>query len=424
MTMNALVRFPLIALVLCLASPGHPYPLDGFARTGILRLEGYRLAQAGKVKARRLPLGARLAWDRVRLRLADRPGFKIPKIDTPLSHKIQALLGQGEDRFGIAVLDLSDPDRPGYGEIRGDFKANPGSVGKLVVALAVFQALADIFPDDTEKRMQLLRTAMVLADDFIRSDHHKVPFYTLESKKVELRPVRMGDRASLWTWLDWMMSASSNAAASMVMRELMLLVQFKQAYPISLEKARAFFNHTPRNQLGRLLAASLQEPLTRNGLDPAFLRQGSFFTRRGKALVPGTTSHATPRELMRFLVKLEQGALVDPFTSHEIKRILYMTQGRIRYASSPALAASAVYFKSGSLYSCKPEPGFKCYKYRGNGINLLNSVAIVEHPAPEPRLHYLVVVMSNVLRKNSALLHQTLATEIHGLMEKRHPGVN
>ncbi len=422
--MNALIRFTLVALVLCLASPGHPYPLDGFARTGILRLEGYRLAQAGKVTARRLPPGARLAWNRVHLRLKDRPGFTIPEIDLQLSRKLQALLGQGEDRFGIAVLDLSDPDRPGYGEIRGDFKANPGSVGKLVVALAVFQALADIFPDDTEKRMQLLRTTMVLADDFIISDRHKVPFYTLESTEVEQRPVRMGDRASLWTWLDWMMSASSNAAASMVMRELMLLVQFKQAYPVSLEKAQTFFNRTPRNQLGRLLASSLQEPLTRNGLDPAFLRQGSFFTRRGKALVPGTTSHATPRELMRFLMKLEQGALVDPFTSHEIKRLLYMTQGRIRYASSPALAAAAVYFKSGSLYSCKPEPGFKCYKYRGNGINLLNSVAIVEHPAPSPRLHYMVVVMSNVLRKNSAVLHQTLATEIHQLMEMRHPGIN
>jgi len=37
-----------------------------------------------------------------------------------------------------------------------------------------------------------------------------------------------------------------------------------------------------------------------------------------------------------------------------------MTQRRIRYASHPALYSYAVYFKSGSLYSCQPEPDFVC----------------------------------------------------------------
>jgi hypothetical protein len=53
---------------------------------------------------------------------------------------------------------------------------------------------------------------------------------------------------------------------------------------------------------------------------------------------------------MRFMVKLEQGKLIDTFSSREIKRLIYMTQGRIRYASSPALYSAAVYYKSGSLY--------------------------------------------------------------------------
>jgi hypothetical protein len=162
----------------------------------------------------------------------------------------------------------------------------------------------------------------------------------------------------------------------------------------------------------------LQDPVVRNGLDLDQLRQGSFFTWKGKQLVPGTTSYATPQELLRWLIKLEQGKLVDAFSSREIKRLLYMTQRRIRYASAPALAAAAVYFKSGSLYKCEPEPGFECKKYHGNVTNMLNSVAIIEAPAADRQLYYMVVVMSNVLRENSAVVHQTLATRIHRMLEK------
>ena len=66
------------------------------------------------------------------------------------------------------------------------------------------------------------------------------------------------------------------------------------------------------------------------------------------------------------------------------------------------------------------EPGFKCLKYHGNKLNLMNSLAIVESPAGEPRLFYLVALNSNVLRKNSAVDHQTFATRVHRLLEKRH----
>jgi len=99
-----------------------------------------------------------------------------------------------------------------------------------------------------------------------------------------------------------------------------------------------------------------------------------------------------------------------------------MTQRRIRYASSPALRDAAVYFKSGSFFRCRPEPGFVCRKYKGNVENLLNSVAIVEHPAGNPRLRYVVVVSSDVLRKNSAVAHQTLGTRLQRLLEHRHLG--
>ncbi len=51
----------------------------------------------------------------------------------------------------------------------------------------------------------------------------------------------------------------------------------------------------------------------------------------------------------------------------------------------------------------------------------MNSVAIVESPAGENRLHYIATLISNVLYKNSAVDHQTLGTRIHRLVEASHP---
>ena len=403
-------------------SLGWCYPLDGYPYTGILRLEGFRLAQEGKVRGIRLYAGALLPNDQVELRLLDSPDFQIPEPHPEFTTKVKSLLGAEADRYGITVLDMSNPEQPLYTEHRGDARANPGSVGKIIVALAIFQALADIYPDDVQARLEVLRNSMVTADVFIQSDHHKVPLWNTDSKKIWYRPIKVGDQASLWTYLDWMLSASSNAAASMVMRELVLMVKFGKAYPTSAEAADVFLTKTPQKELGALFARALQDPVTRNGLDIKQLRQGSFFTWKGKRLIPGTTSYASPRELLRFLIRLEQGKLVDPFSSREIKRLIYMTQGRIRYASSPALGNAAVYFKSGSLYKCKAEPDFKCRKYHGNVVNMLNSVAIVESPAAERKLFYMVAVMSNVLRKNSAVVHQTLATRLHRVIESYHKG--
>ncbi len=290
----------------------------------------------------------------------------------------------------------------------------------MIIVLGIFQALADIYSEDIPARERVLRETTVTADAFIQTDHHKVPFWSPESGRLRYRPLQSGDRASLWTYLDWMLSASSNAAASMVLKELLLFKHFGKEYPVSKAVEKRFWQETPKRQLTSLLFGALMDPVTRNGLDLQELRQGGFFTWKGKQLVPGTRSQASPRMLMRYLLQLEQGKLVDEFSSREIKRLIYMTQRRIRYASSPALYDAAVYFKSGSLYRCKPEPGFVCKKYHGNVDNLLNSVAIVEYPAETRRLFYLVVVMSNVLRKNSAVEHQTLATRLHRLIEGYH----
>lgn len=393
------------------------YPVDGYAETGIGRLEGFRLANEGKLPGNRLQPGALLGTDQVRLRLQQYPDFRIPPPDQGLTRRIAALLGAEAKHYSVSVLDLSDPDHPVYAEHNADTRRNPGSVGKLMVALGIFQALADIYPDDIAARTRVLKDTQVTADAFIRSDHHVVPFWLPESKRLRRRPLREGDTASLWTYLDWMLSASSNAAASTVIEQLMLLRHFGAAYPASAEAQAAFWRGNGRKELGELLLDSLLTPVTRNGLDVDKLRQGSFFTAEGKRRVPGTNSICTTRELLHYLLLLEQGRLVDAWSSLQIKRLIYITQRRIRYASSPALNEAAVYFKSGSLYRCKPEEGFVCRKYRGNRDNLMNSVAIVESPAGEPRMFYMVALTSNVLKKNSAVEHQTFATRLHRLLQ-------
>ena len=218
-----------------------------------------------------------------------------------------------------------------------------------------------------------------------------------------------------------MMSPSSNSAAGMVQKHLILLKHYGKAYPVSPEEEARFFDETPRKELGEIFASAIQSPVTRNGLDLGMIRQGSFFTREGKKRVPGTSSYATPRALMEYSVKMEQGKLVDAFSSLEIKRLLYITERRIRYGSSGVLRPSAVYFKSGSLYSCEPEEGFVCKKYHGNKRNYMNSLAIIETPAGQDRLNYMVSVLSNVLRKNSAQDHRDLARAIHGMLLHDHP---
>ncbi len=397
------------------------YPLNGYAYTEVPRLQAQRMIQEGKLSGRKRPPGELLPLERVDLRLTGYRNFTLPQPDPQFTEQIRRLLGDQAERYSIALLDLSNPDRPRYAEWKGNQAQNPGSVGKLMVGLAVFQALADIYPDDIPARENILRNSEVCADIFSVYDHHTVPFWNPDSQRLIRRPIKQGDCASLWTYLDWMMSPSSNSAAGMVQKHLMLLTHFGKDYPVSEEKARRFFTETAAKDRGIIFGRAIQTPITRNGLDLNTLRQGSFFTREGKLRVPGTSSHATSRGLMEFVLKMEQGKLVDKFSSRELKRLLYVTERRIRYASAGTLRNSAVYFKSGSLYSCEPEENFECKKYHGNKRNYMNSVAIVESPAGQDHLYYMTTLLSNVLRKNSAVDHRDLAGAIHRLLLTKHP---
>lgn len=419
-SIRALAR-SLVWLGMLGAGPVFAYPLDSYEVTGIGRLEEARRVQAGEMPGTRQPRGALLGRDAVDIRLADQPATDLPVPDAAFTQEVRALLGAYAAGYAVSVLDLSNPAAPRYAEVNGETLRNPGSVGKLLVALGIFQALADLYPDDEARRFELLKTTVVTADEFVLSDSHTVRRWDRDQERLIRRPLAPGDRGTLFEYLDWMLSASSNSAAAALMKEGMLLKAFGTRYPVSADEARRYFSETPRATLTAALADFIQTPVTRNGLNLDQLRQGSFFTATGKRKVQGTSSHASTRELMKYMLKLEQGRLVDAFSSREIKRLMYSTERRIRYASSPALFNSAVYFKSGSWFGCAPEAGFVCRPYAGNVRNFMNSVAVVEHPSAPRRIHYVVTLMSNVLRRNSAVDHQSLATRLQRLMEKTYP---
>ncbi len=423
--MNNMIRFRALVCLLFITAPAavQAYPIDGYAETGIRRVEGVRLTEAGTIPGKRQPTGALLPTAKVDLRLLNHRDMDLPVADPAFTKQIRQYLGDNADRYGIAVLDLSNPAQPRYAEHRGDYKQNVGSVGKIIAALGLFQALADAWPDDIEKRRQILKNTVVTADDFSKGDHHKIRIFDVTTNKLTRRTMQVGDKGSLWEFLDWTLSVSSNAAAAMVMREAMLLKYYGKQYPVSEAEIQRFFKETPSKERTAIFQSTFFDAITRNGLDLKQLRQGSFFTRAGKNKVAGGgNSYGTARELVKFSLRIEQGRLVDEFSSREIKRLLYMTERRIRYASHPALKDSAVYFKSGSLYSCMKEEGFKCKKYAGNKKNYMNSLAIVEYPPGENRLFYISALISNVLRKNSAVDHQTMGMRIHRLIEKENPG--
>lgn len=408
----------LLALIACDAAA---YPLDAVDETGIRRLEYYRKIVVGELDRTPVPIGARLPLTAIVPRLSDFDAdLRYAEADENLGRALRKILGDKAPYYAISIIDLSDPSQPVYGEHNADIRRNFGSVGKLLVAVSWFQLLADHFPD-VEDRIELLRSTWVTADAYVNTDHHKVFVYDNETGQRAYRTVRVGDRALLWEWLDWMLSASNNAAAALMQKQLVLLDQFGAAYPPTPEQEAEFFAATGRKKLGERFLRLMIDPNTRNGVDSELLRQGSLFTREGKKRMPGTNSYGNTREVVKLLYKLERAAVVDAWSSMEIKRLLYMTQKRIRYASHPALNDYAVYYKSGSLYKCKEEPGFVCRQYAGNDYNLLASVGIVEGPVGgNDGQHYIIAVSSNVLRENSAVAHQTLALRIHRMLEERN----
>jgi hypothetical protein len=404
------------------------YPLDGYEYTGIRRLRAYSMIRSGTMPGNvAIREGALLSRDEISLRLAEvNDDFDVlpdTPIDSVLQRAVERIVGSRHPSYRVALIDITDPERPRYAAIRPDEGYIPGSVGKLLVMSALFNELAQLHPDDVWARAMLLRRTSVTAGSFALPNSHEVPVVAPDWSSVSHRPIRADDVFSLWEWLDHMVSPSSNAAGSVVWREAMLLDAFGAAYPPTPEQADAYFRDTPKAELTEQSIRVIEEPLVAAGLDPERLRIRTMFTDNAQRAIPGRSSHSTPRAIVRWMLRLEQGRLVDRWSSIEMKRLMYYTRRRYRYAFSPALDQAAVYFKSGSLYRCAAEEGFRCGQYMGNVENLMHSVAIVESPASgEEQRVYLISMMSNVLKTNSAGEHAEIATQIERLITSLHTG--
>ncbi|MBN1996137.1 hypothetical protein JW935_01210 [candidate division KSB1 bacterium] len=405
-------------LLLCMAGVLCGYPIDGYKTTGIRRLERLSGIIGGTLKGTMPVEGARLSLEQIKLNLIgtlEDSTFVLPPVDAEFQKRIDNLFPNRHESYSLAVLEITPGKPKRFAQRQADRQFSPGSVGKLAIAAGLFAELKKICPDSFEERCRILKSRMVTADEWILSDTHEIPVFDTASKSFAMRPARIGDVFSLYEWADHMLSASANSAASITWKEVVLMRAFGAGYPPSAEQEKEFFQKTPKSQIAEIAFAVVNEPLRAAGIEKEEFQLASLFTGTGKRKIPiSAGSNASPIGLIKFLLALEQGRIVDRPSGLEIKRLMYMTAKRIRYASAPALTGAAVYFKSGSLYRCKEEPGFLCGKYMGNVENVMNSVAIVEHPDGPV---YLVVLMSNVLRKNSAVEHQTIATYIDKIIK-------
>jgi hypothetical protein len=405
---------------MCLVAGLGAYPLDGADTLGIRRLEGYRQKQVRSWGAK-LPPGALLTSKQIGLHLTAHPELDLDgSRDLALQEALETMLAKRHSSYAAALVDFTDPDHLAVAEVRGERTQVPGSVGKLGILVALFDGLKRAFPD-LKKRQELLGYHVIKATQWAVGDHHTIPKFDLVSGKMRYQILKKGERYTLGEWIDHMVSVSANSAASVLWREAMLLRHFGSKYPPTAQDAKAFFSLTPKKELQRLSLAVIEEPLRAVGVKPEEFRQGTMFTPYGRRTVPGTRSFASPLGLARILLRMEQGRLVDTWSSLEMKRFLYVTKRRVRYIFAPELRHAAVYFKSGSMYGCKPEAGFTCKQFEGNRLNLMNAVVEVESPAtPGPgQRRYIAVLMSNVLKVNAAWDHSRIAAEIEKAVRER-----
>ncbi|GAB5554579.1 MAG: hypothetical protein Sapg2KO_41700 [Saprospiraceae bacterium] len=395
------------------------YPIDGFLYSGIRRILRLERILNGELKDTSPIPGAQKSIEDIGLNLYQtETGATIdslPAVDPGLQKQVNALFPNLHESYSIAVLDIS-PNRPvRYAKRQENRGFQPGSVGKLAVVGALFCELENLYPDSFSQRIELLKTKMVKGGPWSVRDEHTVPFFNPEKNTLVKRQVNEQDIFSLFEWTDHMLSVSNNGAASVVWKEAILMRVFGKKYlTLTEEEANSYFSKTSKSELAEMATSVVNDPLRSLGINENEWRLGTMFTRGATAIIPGKGgSLGTPAGLMKWLLALEQGKVTDPDSSLEIKRLMYMTDRRIRYAANPALNDAAVYFKSGSLYKCNRETMPDCGKYMGNVDNYMNSVAIVEQDSSAV---YIVALMSNVLRKNSNVDHNALGGKIHQMM--------
>ena len=408
--MKTFITFTFIALSTLVATM--IYPIDGYDSTGIKRLYRLQKMEKDSITNKRIPNGAYLKLNDIKLNLLSRKQDSLGAllIEDPEFARAIARITPGGN-YSLAVLDMSDPENLKYAAHRENTGYQPGSVGKIAVLNGFFNELAETYPDDFKLRTGLMCNKRVKARYWGTGDHHTIPIYDIDKDKLTKRQVVASDEFSLYEWADHMVSVSNNGAASVLYRETMLLDAFGRDYAdLTEEESENYFVETDRDSLTSQANRVVNQPLRDLGITEDDWRLGGMFTRpAGKYVGREGGSIGTPKGLMKFLVALEQGNVIDEESSLEMKRLLYMTDRRIRYAQSNRLDDAAVFFKSGSFYKCDRSKDPGCKDYAGNVYNYMNSVIIVEQPNGKK---YIVCLMTNVLGKNSAGAHMYLASSI------------
>jgi hypothetical protein len=412
----------LVILFLLSSTLVFSYPIDGYTYSGIKRILRLERILDGTIKDKMPIKGATLSIDSIFLNLKgdDRATITFDSLFTRnknLQSSLNQLFPNLDESYSLALLDISKDQEFRYAARQENKGFQPGSIGKLAVATGLFNELQRLYPDDFEKRIALIKNKKVKAGKWAIPNIHTVPFFNPENNKLDKRLLVESDVFTLFEWVDHMLSVSSNGAASVVWREAILISAFCENYEnLTFEQGEEYFKTIDRKELSDLGVFIVNEPLRELHISEDEFRLGTFFTRGGSDRVtPQGGSIASPKGMMKWLYLLEKGRVIDEKSSLEIKRLMYMTDRRIRYAANASLKNDAVYFKSGSLYQCRPEDGFTCAKYMGNKNNFMNSVAIIEK---ENGKKYIVALMTNVLKKNSNNDHNRLAGQIDALIAK------
>lgn len=415
-----MTRYFLLLIFLFTSFLSQAYPLDGYIYTKIPRLVYHYNLLQDSIRSSTIKHGAKLGYDEIQLTL-EKSSPEWPKEDAKMRQALAGIFSRLEPQYSISVMDLTDPNNLKFAGIREEVGYQPGSVGKIAIAVGLFRELERAYGDDWVEIIGVLQNPQVHGGPWVISDHHTIPLYDIEKDEYSRRQVIPKDVFSLYTWLDHMFSKSNNAAASVLWREAILVHIYGDQYEcLSREEAVRYFEITPKTVLADIANDIINCPLRELGIGENEWRLGSFFTGGADRIVPGKGgSIGTTKGLMKFLFELENGRVINSRTSLEIKRLMYMTDRRIRYAASHSLNDAAVYFKSGSLYSFKDEPGYVRKNYAGNRWNYMNSVAIVEK-LDDSNIKYIVVLMSNVLRKNSVNEHYGLAASIDKMIRAAH----
>ena len=167
------------------------YPIDGYSHTGIKRLKRLELIKSGEiVEASKLPAGAYKSYMDIKLNLLPKQNDSVEcyiKVNEDFQKEINGLFRGLDKSYSLAVLDISDINHVRFAQRNEKAGYQPGSVGKIAVLIGLFNQLAKIYPDDFEKRLELLRNKSVKSGLWGLTDEHTVPIYNIETRKLVKR---------------------------------------------------------------------------------------------------------------------------------------------------------------------------------------------------------------------------------------------